>query len=89
MGQTLSADLIARYAISKEWQHHAYYILISLRFKSFALADYAFVLVHCIAAMLLPFLQPIWQSAYFAFVSASVACICWEISSRASALHHI
>jgi hypothetical protein len=58
MGQTLSADLTARYAITKEWQDHAYYFLISLRFKSFALADYAFVLVNCIAAMLLPFLQP-------------------------------
>ncbi len=49
MGQTSSADLIARYAISKEWQDHAYHILISLTFKSFALADCAFVFVklHC------------------------------------------
>ncbi len=58
MGQILSADLTARYAISQEWQDHAYYLLISLCFKSFALADYAFVLMNCIAAMFMSFLHP-------------------------------
>ncbi len=48
MGQTLSADLIARYVISKKWHGYAYYLLISLRFKSFALADHAFALVNAL-----------------------------------------
>ena len=76
MGQISSADLTARYAISKAWQDHAYYLLISLRFKSLALTDYASVLVNCTAAMLLPLLQSTWQSAYFALVGGSVAWIC-------------